>query len=258
MSCYIFISALVTTYFGGGIARFCKYVDIVFCNFTPKTKYSLASANLGARIVHETLNKLNIYGWLTPRSRKTDRNNSIDLSLAATVPLKSLIISTTDFKGNSPLKIRTGGCDSNKDDPYLDGCTRWFSLEPELSTINYFVRFIIHKAVLISYYSWRHSHIKHHVGLGDMAKEPSNVPLTRSNVGLPPREKDPQADEPHSMFEEMPIYDGWTSYFNPYCNIFTEKQFWPVVSLILVMPHYNCEEAAVHLKEALGKYYLGD
>ncbi|KAI9359396.1 hypothetical protein BD770DRAFT_442538 [Pilaira anomala] len=60
-------------------------------------------------------------------------------------------------------------------------------------------------AVLTSYYSWRHSHIKHHIGLGDMAKDPSNVPLTRSNVGLSPREKDPQADGPHSMFEEMPI-----------------------------------------------------
>ncbi|KAI9363193.1 hypothetical protein BD770DRAFT_440413 [Pilaira anomala] len=39
-------------------------------------------------------------------------------------------------------------------------------------TINYFVRFIIHSTVLTSYYSWRHSHIKHHIGLGDMAKDP--------------------------------------------------------------------------------------
>ncbi|KAI9354641.1 hypothetical protein BD770DRAFT_412025 [Pilaira anomala] len=93
-------SIKVTTSPGGGVVRFRKYVDVVFYTFNLETKYCLVSANLGARIVH-----------------------------AATVPLKLLIINTTSFKENPSLKIRAEGCGSNEDDPYLDGCTRWFSLD---------------------------------------------------------------------------------------------------------------------------------
>lgn len=47
--------------------------------------------------------------------------------------LNSIIIDTTGFKGNSPLKVRIEGCNSKEDDPYLDVYTQWFSLVPESS-----------------------------------------------------------------------------------------------------------------------------
>lgn len=81
------------------------------------------------------------------------------------------------------------------------------------------------------------------------------LPATRSQVGLPARDEDPEGDGPHSALAESPLatlwgmfkmfvfgwplylllnvsgqkYPGWTSHFNPYCAIFEDNQFWEVV-----------------------------
>lgn len=68
------------------------------------------------------------HGWLTPRSRSQDRNDFIVIQLAAAGTLNSIVIDSTGFKGNSPLKVRVEGCDTQEDDPYQDVYTQWIPL----------------------------------------------------------------------------------------------------------------------------------
>ncbi|KAI8393705.1 fatty acid desaturase-domain-containing protein [Radiomyces spectabilis] len=122
--------------------------------------------------------------------------------------------------------------------------------------INNSVGMVLHSALLVPYHSWRYSHSKHHKATGHMSKDQVFVPSTRSEVGLPPRDQDPEGDGPHSAFEETPImalwnmtlmmlfgwplylltnvsgqdYPGWASHFNPYCAIFEKNQRWDVVT----------------------------
>ncbi|KAI9356660.1 galactose-binding domain-like protein, partial [Pilaira anomala] len=117
---------------GGGIARFRTYGDVVPYYLNPETEYNLASASLGARIVHWTdtksFNEPNVL-----LDKGTLINDFIVIQLAVPGSLNSIIIDTTGFKGISPLQVRVEGCDSKEDDPYLDLYTQWFSLVPKSS-----------------------------------------------------------------------------------------------------------------------------
>ncbi|ORX49540.1 fatty acid desaturase [Hesseltinella vesiculosa] len=83
-----------------------------------------------------------------------------------------------------------------------------------------------------------------------MSNDQVFVPKTRSQVGLPSREKDVEGDGPHHGMDEAPImvlinlfvmfvfgwpmylfcnvsgqkYPGWASHFNPYCTIYEGSQ----------------------------------
>ncbi|CAO3693410.1 unnamed protein product [Rhizopus stolonifer] len=122
--------------------------------------------------------------------------------------------------------------------------------------INNGVGFVLHTLLLVPYHSWRFSHSRHHKATGHMSKDQVFLPKTRAKVGLPSRDKDPQADGPHDALDETPIvvlyrmflmftfgwplylftnvtgqdYPGWASHFNPSCDIYDENQYWDVVS----------------------------
>lgn len=70
-------------------------------------------------------------GWLTPRSRKSDRDDFIVIQLSAPGTLNSIVIDTTGFIGNSPNRIHIEGCNTPEDDPYQNVNTFWVSLVPE-------------------------------------------------------------------------------------------------------------------------------
>ncbi|CAO3670475.1 unnamed protein product [Rhizopus stolonifer] len=126
---------------GGGISRLRCYGQVmpVWKDFSGQ--YNMASANLGARIVHwtdiEHANKPNILlddgrradeGWLTPRSRGNSRNDFVVIQLAATCVVEGIVLDTTGFKGNFPEHVQIEGCQSDLVDPYRDPGTQWFDL----------------------------------------------------------------------------------------------------------------------------------
>ncbi|RIA97461.1 delta-12 fatty acid desaturase [Glomus cerebriforme] len=121
--------------------------------------------------------------------------------------------------------------------------------------INNTVGFILHSALLVPYHSWRISHSKHHKHTGHVNKDQVFVPKTRSSLGLPSNDKDPQQMN-HSVLEDTPfitlinligqqlfgwpfylifnssgqVYDGrWTNHFNPNSPIFDPKNFVDVI-----------------------------
>ncbi|KAF7731006.1 hypothetical protein EC973_001052 [Apophysomyces ossiformis] len=120
--------------------------------------------------------------------------------------------------------------------------------------INNSVGIVLHSLLLVPYHSWKISHSRHHKATGHMSKDQVFLPPTRSQIGLPPRDKDPEGDGPHSIFEESPLfmlwnmflmftfgwplyllknvsgqkYPGWASHFNPYCAIYDASQYWEV------------------------------
>ncbi|RUS20511.1 delta-12 fatty acid desaturase [Endogone sp. FLAS-F59071] len=119
--------------------------------------------------------------------------------------------------------------------------------------INNSVGWVIHSALLVPFHSWRISHSRHHKGTGHLSKDQVFVPSTRSQIGLPPKDQDP--DTHHSLFDEAPLtvlfnflimfaggwqayllfnvsgqdYGRWTSHFHPWSPIFESHQFWEVI-----------------------------
>ncbi|KAI9306905.1 fatty acid desaturase-domain-containing protein [Cunninghamella echinulata] len=116
--------------------------------------------------------------------------------------------------------------------------------------INDGVGMVLHTFLLVPYYSWKFSHSRHHKATGHMKKDQVFVPHTRTEMGLPSRDQDPEGDGPHSSLEETPLamlyrmslmfifgwpmylfsnvsgqpYPGWASHFNPYCEIYEKNQ----------------------------------
>ncbi|RUP24772.1 hypothetical protein BC936DRAFT_138891 [Jimgerdemannia flammicorona] len=125
--------------------------------------------------------------------------------------------------------------------------------------INNTVGWVLHSTLLVPYHSWRISHSRHHKATGHMTKDQVFVPLTRSNVGLPPKDQDPEDGMDHSVFDEAPIttlfnfvimfsggwqayllvnstgqdYGRWTSHFHPSSAIFEPHQFWDVIVSVI-------------------------
>ncbi|KAI8060554.1 delta-12 fatty acid desaturase [Gongronella butleri] len=126
-------------------------------------------------------------------------------------------------------------------------------------TINNSVGMVLHSALLVPYHSWKLSHSRHHKSTGHMTNDQVFVPKTRSEVGLPAREKDVEGDGPHADLHDAPIvslvqlvfmflfgwpmylfvntsgqkYPGWASHFNPYCAIFEKNNVGEVYQSML-------------------------
>ncbi|KAF2073493.1 hypothetical protein CYY_005202 [Polysphondylium violaceum] len=126
--------------------------------------------------------------------------------------------------------------------------------------VNYIMGMLLHSFLLVPFHSWRITHSQHHKNTGHMTQDQVFVPYTREQVGLPTKKNDPEGDGPHKIFEESPIWtlldmckififgwpvyllanlsgqphsESWTSHFNPYCSLYTKKQFWDVIQSIL-------------------------
>nr|ALA48975.1 delta-12 fatty acid desaturase 2 [Umbelopsis isabellina] len=121
--------------------------------------------------------------------------------------------------------------------------------------INNSVGFVLHTALLVPYHSWRISHSRHHKATGHMTRDQVFVPSTRSSLGLPKMEEDPEGDGPHHILEEAPLYSlfgmifmftfgwplyllinvsgqnypGWASHYNPWCTIYEKHQVLDVI-----------------------------
>ncbi|KAF9577284.1 Fatty acid oxidation complex subunit alpha [Lunasporangiospora selenospora] len=125
-------------------------------------------------------------------------------------------------------------------------------------TLNNTVGWFLHSALLVPYHSWRISHSKHHKATGHMTKDQVFVPKTRTQVGLPAKQKDQEQDhdEDHAhMDEEPPIvtlfwmliqflfgwpaylfinasgqdYGRWTSHFHTWSPIFEARNFFDII-----------------------------
>ncbi|KAG2184713.1 hypothetical protein INT43_000626 [Umbelopsis isabellina] len=124
--------------------------------------------------------------------------------------------------------------------------------------VNNIVGWVLHSFLLVPFHSWRLSHSMHHKKTGHIEHDEVFLPKTRAMVGLPKRENDPEADGPHSLFEEAPIvsmanlilklFFGWPlyltlnstgplakrnekylSHFNPKTSIYEAKHFWDII-----------------------------
>lgn len=123
-------------------------------------------------------------------------------------------------------------------------------------TLNNTVGWFLHSFLLVPYHSWRISHSKHHKATGHMTKDQVFVPKTRTQVGLPAKDKTVQEDDEHvHLDEEAPIvtlfwmliqflfgwpaylavnasgqdYGQWTSHFHTWSPIFEARNFTDIV-----------------------------
>ncbi|KAJ2083931.1 hypothetical protein H4R24_000461 [Coemansia sp. RSA 988] len=121
-------------------------------------------------------------------------------------------------------------------------------------TINNVTGWVLHSALLVPYYSWRHSHSQHHKNTNNMNRDEVFVPHTKSSRGLQGKSSTPAWIE-DSVFEDSPLYSlamvlgqslfGWplylyrnasgpkyargASHFNPNAVLFRPEQFWSIV-----------------------------
>lgn len=52
-------------------------------------------------------------------------------------------------------------------------------------TVNYWVGWVLHSALLVPFHSWRITHAQHHASTSHMARDQAFVPYTRSQLNLP-------------------------------------------------------------------------
>ncbi|KAH8554691.1 delta-12-fatty acid desaturase [Umbelopsis sp. PMI_123] len=124
--------------------------------------------------------------------------------------------------------------------------------------VNNAVGWVLHSFLLVPFHSWRLSHSMHHKKTGHIEQDEVFMPKTRSMIGMPKREEDPEGDGPHSMFEDAPLYAvfnlclklyfGWPMYlifnstgplnkrkeknlshFNPKTSIYEPRHFWDII-----------------------------
>ncbi|KAJ2656426.1 hypothetical protein IWW48_005049 [Coemansia sp. RSA 1200] len=121
-------------------------------------------------------------------------------------------------------------------------------------TINNATGWVLHSALLVPYYAWRHTHSQHHKNTNNMTRDEVFVPRTKSIRGMQGKPSTP-AWVTDSMFEETPLYHlgkligqsvlGWplylyqnssgpkysrgASHFNPQSVLFRPNQFWQIV-----------------------------
>ncbi|KAH9811794.1 fatty acid desaturase-domain-containing protein [Melampsora americana] len=57
-------------------------------------------------------------------------------------------------------------------------------------TINYWVGWVLHSALLVPFHSWRITHAQHHASTSHLNRDQAFVPYTRSQLNLPPLPKD--------------------------------------------------------------------
>ncbi|KAI9269643.1 delta-12 fatty acid desaturase [Helicostylum pulchrum] len=104
-----------------------------------------------------------------------------------------------------------------------------------IKSINNTVGFVLHSAILTPY-SWRFIHAKHHKNTGHMVREQSHIPTLRSETKLPPRNQDLDPDGDHSIFDESSLatfcvlaYTLVIGFPVPRCGAYKETQYWDVI-----------------------------
>ncbi|KAJ2883272.1 hypothetical protein H4R27_002872 [Coemansia aciculifera] len=121
-------------------------------------------------------------------------------------------------------------------------------------TINHVTGWVLHSALLVPYYAWRHSHSQHHKNTNNLTRDEVFVPRTKSYRGLQDKPSTP-AWMTDSIFDETPLYHlamvtaqslfGWpmylyrnasgpkysrgASHFNPTSVLFRTEQFGQIV-----------------------------
>ncbi|KAI9472739.1 hypothetical protein LPJ78_001441 [Coemansia sp. RSA 989] len=121
-------------------------------------------------------------------------------------------------------------------------------------TINNLTGWVLHSALLVPYYAWRHTHSQHHKNTNNMNRDEVFVPRTKSFRGLQGKPSTP-AWRMDTIFEDSPLYHvgkvvgqslfGWplylyrnasgpkyargASHFNPHAVLFRPEQFWQIV-----------------------------
>lgn len=86
--------------------------------------------------------------------------------------------------------------------------------------INNATGWVLHSALLVPYYAWRHSHSQHHKNTNNMNRDEVFVPRTKSYHGLQGKPSTP-AWVADSVFEDTPLYHLW--------NVVAQSLFgWPL------------------------------
>ena len=70
--------------------------------------------------------------------------------------------------------------------------------------INHTIGFLVHSWVLLPYFSWRITHLRHHRHNGSMEMDEAFVPRLRSDLKLPPRKESTKEIYKHAI-EDSPI-----------------------------------------------------
>ncbi|KAJ2160702.1 hypothetical protein GGF46_002059 [Coemansia sp. RSA 552] len=121
-------------------------------------------------------------------------------------------------------------------------------------TVNSVTGWVLHSALLVPYYAWRHTHSQHHKNTNNMNRDEVFVPRTKSFRGLQGKPSTPSWIT-DSVFEDAPLFHigkvvaqslfGWplylyrnasgpkysrgASHFNPNAVLFRPEQFWNIV-----------------------------
>ncbi|KAJ2785703.1 hypothetical protein H4R18_000394 [Coemansia javaensis] len=127
------------------------------------------------------------------------------------------------------------------------------SFSPSI-TVNNVTGWVLHSALLVPYFAWKHTHSQHHKNTNNMNRDEVFVPRTKSFRGLQGKRSTPAWIE-DSVFEDAPLYHvaqvvaqslfGWplylyrnasgpkyargASHFNPSSVLFRPEQFSRIV-----------------------------
>jgi len=106
--------------------------------------------------------------------------------------------------------------------------------------INDSVGLVLHSALLVPYYSWKHSHRRHHSNTGSMEGDEVFVPATKSQIGAVAEALDSAPGKAVALLFTFTLgwpfyllfniasreYKGhtWVNHFNPYSPIFNKSE----------------------------------
>ncbi|KAJ2483413.1 hypothetical protein IWW56_000416 [Coemansia sp. RSA 2131] len=122
-------------------------------------------------------------------------------------------------------------------------------------SVNNITGWILHSALLVPYYAWRHTHSQHHKNTANINRDEVFVPRTKSFRGLNDKPSTPSW-RLDTVFEESPMYHvakvvaqslfGWplylyrnasgpkyargASHFNPKSVLFRSDQVWQIIA----------------------------
>ncbi|EGG03265.1 uncharacterized protein MELLADRAFT_75337 [Melampsora larici-populina 98AG31] len=112
-------------------------------------------------------------------------------------------------------------------------------------TINYWVGWILHSALLVPFHSWRITHAQHHASTSHLNRDQAFVPYTRSQLNLPPLPKDASKREIEGTLAP--------SFYERVDDLLEDAPLWALWKLIV---HQSIGFAAYLVRNASGqKHY---
>lgn len=107
-------------------------------------------------------------------------------------------------------------------------------------TVNDSVGLVVHSCLLVPYYSWKHSHRRHHSNTGSMEKDEVFVPPKKPEAGHGPEFSVHEFAPTRLLYIVMVLtlgwplylvcnatgrpYERWANHFDPYSPIFTKRE----------------------------------